>query len=81
MCGIVAVLKRLDFELPLETVRRSAEEVVHRGPDGSGLIGLGGGLEARDRSDTRWTVGLGHRRLNIIDLSAAGSQPMCYRDR
>jgi len=81
MCGIVAVLKRPDVDLPLETVRRSAEDVAHRGPDGSGILALGGGAPHRDPSSSRWTVGLGHRRLSIIDLSDAGLQPMSYADR
>jgi asparagine synthase (glutamine-hydrolysing) len=41
--------------------------VAHRGPDGAGV----------------WTsgdVGLGHRRLAVIDLSPAGRQPMATAD-
>ena len=43
--------------------------MVHRGPDGAGLW---------ISPDGR--VGLGHRRLSIIDLSQAASQPMCNED-
>ena len=39
----------------------------HRGPDGSGIF-----------NDSNVT--LGHTRLSIIDLSAAGKQPMCNED-
>jgi asparagine synthase (glutamine-hydrolysing) len=42
--------------------------ILHRGPDG-------GGVWANDR------VALGHRRLSIIDLSAAGHQPILSSDR
>ncbi len=41
--------------------------MTHRGPDGSGLLFAGG-------------VGLGHRRLAVIDRSSAGDQPMVTRD-
>ncbi|MBI2566281.1 MAG: asparagine synthase (glutamine-hydrolyzing) [Candidatus Schekmanbacteria bacterium] len=42
--------------------------VAHRGPDGDGhYVGTG--------------ISLGHRRLSIIDLSAAGAEPMCNEDR
>jgi len=41
----------------------------HRGPDGEGYY----------HHDTdRYSIGLGHRRLSIIDLSASANQPMHY---
>ena len=42
------------------------DAIAHRGPDGSGHVVVG-------------HVGLGHRRLSIIDL-AGGAQPMCSPD-
>jgi asparagine synthase (glutamine-hydrolysing) len=63
MCGI-AGLFHPDVPKPVDPgrVRAMADALAHRGPDGSGV----------------WTapgVGLGHRRLSIIDL-ATGDQPM-----
>jgi len=51
------------------TVTRMRDTIVYRGPDDAGALAL----EA-DR------VALGHRRLSIIDLSAAGHQPMSNED-
>lgn len=50
-----------------EVVRRMTAEIAHRGPDGEGVL-----VEAN--------VGLGHRRLAILDLTDAGAQPMVSPD-
>lgn len=66
MCGICGYLSRGG---PAEgsTLRAMTATLAHRGPDGEGLH-LDG------------PVGLGHRRLSIIDLSEAASEPMTNED-
>lgn len=67
MCGIGGLLstQSLDAETILA---RMKESLRHRGPDGDGqkLLSV----------DGRYTVGLCHTRLAILDLSPAGLQPM-----
>src|SRR5580704_12253030 len=64
MCGICGVFNfRGDQPVAAETVSRMARAIAHRGPDDEGLH-LSGSL------------GLGFRRLSILDLSSAGHQPM-----
>jgi asparagine synthase (glutamine-hydrolysing) len=67
MCGISGVLafKNSNFEVTAEYLGRMRDTMVHRGPDGAGS------WISPDRR-----VGLAHRRLSIIDLSDAASQPM-----
>ncbi len=67
MCGICGVFY-FDRERPAQasTVVAMRDTMVHRGPDGQGVY--------IDRN-----VGLGHRRLSIVDL-AAGKQPMSNED-
>jgi asparagine synthase (glutamine-hydrolysing) len=63
MCGLSAVLA-LDGGMPLDaTLERMLATIVHRGPDDAGRYVHG-------------RVGLGFRRLSILDLSPAGHQPM-----
>ena len=69
MCGIVGV----QGDFPAELLKRMTDCVAHRGPDGEGAQWIETANEAR--------TGLGHRRLAIIDLSAAGCQPMVLRPR
>src|ERR1044071_2324136 len=66
MCGFVALVgSDADVASPVLVAMR--DRLAHRGPDGAGLwIG-----ETASR-----LVGLGHRRLSIIDLSDAAAQPM-----
>ena len=67
MCGIAGVL-HLDGE-PAQPVlvQRMTDVLAHRGPDGEGVF-------------TDGPVGLGHRRLAVIDLTPAGHQPMATPD-
>jgi asparagine synthase (glutamine-hydrolysing) len=81
VCGIVALFKRKDLARPLSLARAMNDRVVHRGPDGSGLVGLEGPSVIRSQESTEWQVALAHRRLSIIDLSPAAAQPMVYRNR
>ena len=64
MCGIVGQANR-HAPVDPEALARARDRIAHRGPDDAGLW-----LSADAR------IGLGHRRLSIIDLSAAGHQPM-----
>src|SRR2546428_835664 len=71
MCGIVGYFQlRGDPELALPRwVQSARDRLTHRGPDGAGLY---------VSPDGRCV--LGHRRLAILDLSAAGAQPMSNED-
>ena len=71
MCGINGVLafKSSSFTVTEDYLTRIRDTMVHRGPDGAGLW---------ISNDCR--VGLGHRRLSIIDLSTAANQPMSSID-
>ena len=69
MCGIVGFKTNRDFSRLRESLPRAASRLVHRGPNDSGLF-----------FDEKHGVGLGHRRLSVIDLSNAGRQPMASDD-
>ncbi len=69
MCGIVGVLQGNLGQGEWESLLRSmTETLIHRGPDDGGLW-----------FDGEAGVGLGHRRLSIIDLAPTGHQPMVSR--
>jgi asparagine synthase (glutamine-hydrolysing) len=69
MCGIVGILARNAAVVP-EILERATKSLAHRGPDDSGTIII------RDRSSGPLEIGLGNRRLAILDLSPLGHQPM-----
>jgi asparagine synthase (glutamine-hydrolysing) len=67
MCGIAGVFNFDGQPVATGLLKRMTDAIAHRGPDGEGHYTDGG-------------VGLGHRRLSIIDLSAAARQPMGNED-
>ena len=69
MCGISGLVNCGDREV----LRRMTDVQAHRGPDDFGLW-------ERRFPDGSY-IGLGSRRLAIIDLSADGHMPMCNEDR
>ena len=72
MCGVTGFLdrhRRRNQEQSEALVCDMADALRHRGPDGAGVW-----------ADASNGVALGHRRLSIVDLSAAGAQPMTSRD-
>src|SRR4051812_39590036 len=68
MCGIAGLMD-VDRSLSAtefhSALRRMTSTLVHRGPDDAG-----------EWIDPEAHVGLGHRRLSIVDLSPQGHQPM-----
>ena len=63
MCGIAGIYNANGKPVLKSQIERMNETMIHRGPDGEGVF--------IDKN-----LGLGHRRLAIIDLSEAGHQPM-----
>lgn len=69
MCGIAGYYSKQDTLSHKDSLLSAIDLLTHRGPDDSGLF-----------FDDEHGVGLGHRRLSIIDLSPAGHQPMASED-
>ena len=67
MCGIAGFVNLQGDPVSPVILKKMTDAIAHRGPDGEG----------------RWierNVGVGHRRLAILDLSPAGHQPMVTAD-
>lgn len=70
MCGICGALRLPGGPVvEREVIARMNAQMVHRGPDDAGVY-----------LDPTGTVGLGHRRLSIVDLSPAGRGPLRNED-
>lgn len=65
MCGIVGIYQKKRIDKKI--LDRTTDSMAHRGPDGRGIF--------IDRN-----IGLGHRRLAILDLTPTGHQPMVSRN-
>ena len=70
MCGIAGFIDTNSTSL-LEELNRMTDVMQHRGPDGRDV-------QLLQISDVQ--VGLGHRRLSIIDLTETGTQPMYFNN-
>src|SRR5665213_235843 len=68
MCGIAGIWHRDGRAVEHQALESMVQALVHRGPDGAGAHVAG-------------DIGLGHRRLKVIDLSAAAAQPIWLPDR
>jgi asparagine synthase (glutamine-hydrolysing) len=66
MCGIAGIIGLHGQAVETSLINKMTRAVSHRGPDGEGVLVAG-------------NVGLGHRRLAIVDLSVDGAQPMTER--
>ncbi|MFC0875436.1 asparagine synthase (glutamine-hydrolyzing) [Saccharicrinis sp. FJH2] len=66
MCGIVGILNKSNMPVQESILRKMADKIAHRGPDDEGFY-------------ISNNVGLGHKRLSIIDLNS-GHQPMTSLD-
>ncbi len=62
MCGIAGIITSLNGKVDQAIIKQMTDAIIHRGPDEAGIYIADG-------------VGLGHRRLSIIDLKS-GQQPM-----
>jgi len=67
MCGIAGIINFRGEPVDTGVLKLMTDAIAHRGPDGEGQF-------------TDGPVGLGHRRLAIIDLTPAGAQPMTSAD-
>jgi asparagine synthase (glutamine-hydrolysing) len=69
MCGIAGIWNLNGQPVNARELDRFTDSMAHRGPDGRGV-----------HVDHAAKLGLGHRRLAILDPSEAGQQPMSYAD-
>ena len=67
MCGIVGFVDKRKKKEKESIIKKMADRIIHRGPDGEGYF-------------VDDVVALGHRRLSIIDLNTGG-QPIYNKDK
>ncbi len=65
MCGITGIWQTDGAPVERNVIQTMTDALAHRGPDGQGIR-------------VSASLGLGHRRLAILDLGPAGHQPMSY---
>src|SRR3989338_4485022 len=78
MCGIFGVVDMTGCPIDEMVLKQSLFSLAHRGPDDEGIYISHQSPATSHQSKP--SIGLGHRRLSIIDLSPAGHQPMSNED-
>jgi asparagine synthase (glutamine-hydrolysing) len=68
MCGITGIINKLGVDVEKNQLKKMNNKIIHRGPDSEGFY-------------INKNIGLGHRRLSIVDLSDLGHQPMEYLNK
>lgn len=68
MCGIAGILNLNNKSIPGQVLKNMTDAIMHRGPDDEGFY-----IDSY--------IGLGHRRLAVIDTSPRGHQPMLTKDK
>ncbi len=68
MCGIVGVFNLTGESFSLNNIKKMADTIAHRGPDGEGYY-------------VKDNIALAHKRLAILDTSDKGSQPMSSHNK
>ncbi len=76
MCGICGKISYDNKPVEEDLLRKMCRSFSYRGPDDEGIY-INGWTGERSQ---KVSAGLGHKRLSIIDLSAAGHQPMSNED-
>jgi asparagine synthase (glutamine-hydrolysing) len=69
VCGIFGIVAH-QTRVPANVLERATQSLAHRGPDDGGTVIL------RESAPCEVEIGLGNRRLAILDLSPLGHQPM-----
>jgi asparagine synthase (glutamine-hydrolysing) len=67
MCGLVGVFDLKGNSVYSSLIKTMTKQIAHRGPDSEGYY-------------VKDNIGLGHRRLAILDTSDKGTQPMSSKD-
>ena len=67
MCGISGIVYFNEIKISRKIISQFNNQLTHRGPDGEGV-----------HVDEKLNLGLGHRRLSILDLSEKATQPMSF---
>lgn len=70
MCGIAGIISNNPELVQANDIKKMIDRLAHRGPDGEGVW-----------INKEGSIGMGHRRLAIIDPSALSAQPMHFLQR